>query len=530
MRETSTRKLFSENPRKMGLLLLLLAVILLSVYPLVRFRGRWGEADTFHNIRYTQNNLAEGTLEPSGEFYVNGYGYQVFTLMIHFLGGLSLVEIQIFGSSLLMIWVLFPAWLLYRELTDSTTGATLAAIFLFVQPEFLFPLLRGTHEKFARGLMFLCLYFLVRSLRLKTKTAHAVGFIVAFYLSGYALITFNNLIATSFIFGLFLSILLSYLLLRKRSFVMLSLGESSVLPRMVLVVISTLVLAFVFTFYLYPPAQTQLLIMKNIWERLSALFLQVEETATNPYSVIGYLWTSLPVYFLISLSNWVILIVSIWFWFRMGMRFLKSNERSGRRELLLWSFYTAFAVQGAASILVDISGALSSNLQHRFFPSFVMLAAPLVADNLLKIEFKNKRWQNFVRATMLLMIGVLSILAVFKATTEPLVSNKWVFYLPAEMTTLDWADTKLTGRELWTGFDERLIAAKGIKDGGIQSDANLVRTPYVQDASNMLVSDAIRLLSSRLRIPISVEFDDYLAYDNGQAEVYHQRPRTPYQR
>ena len=45
-----------------------------------------------------------------------------------------------------------------------------------------------------------------------------------------------------------------------------------------------------------------------------------------------------------------------------------------------------------------------------------------------------------------------------------------------------------------------------------------------------LVSEVTRLRSVRLGEPLPIEADSLRTYDNGQAQIYHLRPRTQYQR
>jgi hypothetical protein len=50
--------------------------------------------------------------------------------------------------------------------------------------------------------------------------------------------------------------------------------------------------------------------------------------------------------------------------------------------------------------------------------------------------------------------------------------------------------------------------------------------PGTQD---FLISGVTHSRSVRLAQPLPIEADSFLTYDNGQAQIYHRRPRTPYQ-
>lgn len=473
--------------------------------------------------------LQEGTLIPQGIVYPNGYGFQALALSLIQFSGLSLAELQMYASRLMMVWLIIPAWLLYREFTGSNRGAALATMILLLQPEFLFVVLRGTHEKFSRGLMLVCLFLLLRSIHSGKDKARFVAFVLAFYLAGYALISLNNLLATSFIVAVVLALALIWLLGYRMGII-----SGNILPiikRLMMITLSLIVIAFVFNFYIYPPAQHDLQVLEGVSERLSRLFLQVEGTASNPYTVVATGWISLPVYFLVSLANWILLLfsASIWTYWTVTM-WLLGQQRPSLRRLLLWAFYGAFALQGALSVAVDVSGAIASNLQHRIFPSFAMLAAPVLAqwlDELGSVNLKKKRMGISLFAAI---IGILAILSVFKATNEPLLSNKWQFYSQAEDRAIHWFENSKEKSSLWTDHDERLFAGIGINYIDTDLWANLDTYAVNPSTRDYLVSTLNRARSLRLKQPLPIEMDTLVTYDNGEAQIYHARPHTPYQR
>src|SRR3954447_4090409 len=178
------------------LALLVGILVLVALYTTLRYRGLWGETDTYTRTGDILTVLHAGQLVPAdGEsVYPNGYGFQAIAVFLAQIAGVSVAQLQIYGSALLAIWIVVPAWLAYRELTGSARGGTLATIFLFVQPEFLFVVMRGTHEKFTRGLMLLCLYLLARSLRGHVRPVPAGGVVLSFYLAAFAIAALNNLL------------------------------------------------------------------------------------------------------------------------------------------------------------------------------------------------------------------------------------------------------------------------------------------------------------------------------------------------
>lgn len=504
--------------------------VLMAAYAVLRYGGLWGEVDTQAFTQAIQTVVDTGTLKPEPGYFVysNGYGYPALAMFLMNVSGLDLPTLQIYGSVLLMVWVIFPAWLLYRELTGTSHGATLATVILLAQPEFLFPILRGTHEKFTRGLMLLCMYLLIRSMRSRHKLNQLVALVLIFYLAAFSLITFNVLFATSFILALSLALVLSQVVMRRSR--LPSHSAQSVILRLVYVTIALLVLAFVFIFYIYEPAHHSLRMMQSVVDQLAALFLDVEKVS-NPYAVISTGWISLPVYLTVSIANWLLLAGSAAIWIWQGICWLQHRRQlQTESELLLWAFYGAFAFMSALSIVVDVSGAIAQNLQHRLFPSFAMLAVPMVAKQLMTLRPRRALARRLAYTGLWVGMGLLVVLSTFKATNEPLLSNKWLFYLHAEARALDWAGDKLADRTVWVGFDERLSVAMIIRTGTAPRNVQIDRFDVGRDTRNFLISDVIRNRSLRISVPLPIETDDLVTFDNGQVQIYHRRPHTPYQR
>jgi hypothetical protein len=511
------------------LILLIGLAILLAGYTLLRYGGLIGEGDTAAFTKAIANIQKSGDLTPNtGLVYQNGYGYQVFIAWLAVFTGLSLGVLQIVGGTMLIVWVVLPAWLAYREFTHSELAASLASLLLLIQPEFLFPLLRGTHEKFTRGLMFICLYLLLRSLR--SKATHLTSFlVVCFYLCAFALISLNTFMAISFILSIFLALILVWIVGKRISRIK-RVGKT-VVTKFIYVATSMLVIAFIVIFYAYPPAQYQLRVLQYVMDRVALLTLQVENIASNPYQVINTGWVSLPIYYLVSLANWFLLGLSLVLWLKQSYYWLiKRSIYLTQHEIMLWAFYASFAFLGFSTILADVSGVLSSNLQLRIFPSFVMIAAPLVSVWITQIKPSKNFLQKLIWTGTSLFFGCLMVLSTLKATNEPLLSNYWSFYSPAERASVDWAEQMLQNRRLWTGQWRRLVDSYTIWSDGNQANIDLVSYFPKPATHDYLISDLIRQYSQRLGSQLPIQIDSFITYDNGTAQVYHRRPVTPFQK
>jgi hypothetical protein len=178
--------------------------------------------------------------------------------------------------------------------------------------------------------------------------------------------------------------------------------------------------------------------------------------------------------------------------------------------------------------VADASGALGSNLQHRLFPSFSIVAVPLVGAALA--QWRPARLGRPLRMGLTAAVACVSILSVLKATNEPLLSNKWTFYREDELIALDWSDTHLQNTSVWTEFDERLAAAYQTARGDSANQNRFVGYNPQPTMHNLLISDITRLRGSRLGATLPVPPDALQVYDDGSAQLYHLRPLTPYQK
>jgi hypothetical protein len=518
-----------------------------ATYFVLRSLGRWAESDTASLGAAIAGILRVERLLPqdaggaaAGTAYANGYAYQALMVYLANVTGLSVPTLQQVLSPFIFVVVLLPvAWVAYRELTGRAATATLAMLLLLLQPEFLFVTLRGSHEKLTRALMLLALLFLARSLRPEAHRGRFVLNFVLFYAVGYGLISSNNLFGTSFVAALVIALLGSWLL----SYV----GRTSIAPvgrrltrRLLYCTVILLGVAFVFTFYAYPPATNQLAIYEEIWQKVTVLLLNVASErapAGDPYSFVVAGWISLPVYFLVSLANWLLIGASLLFWLRDGWRWLVRREVPTPAAWLLWLLYAAFAIQGVLSIAVDFSGAVASNFQHRAFASFALVAAPVLARGLMPLLTAPGRRARIARGAVAALIGCLGVLGLLKATNEPILSLKWLFYEAQEMEAIRWSTANMRFATIATDFDERLTTAYFLEIGSTLAD---VRRPpggnvvgqYRREAGSrdFLVSDTTRRRAQRLGVPLPAVADQLIVYDNGTTQLYHLVPDTPRQR
>ncbi len=518
-------------PERVYLVLVVTVVFLIGIYTLLRFSGNGSSDIDVTVFAVTIDAMRDAaTLQPD-VLYINGYGYGIISLYAMTLLGVDIGAWQTIVAPLLIVWVVVPAWLLYRELLGSGRAASLAAFLLTIQPELLYVITRGTHEKFTRGVMLLALFVLLRSMRSYGNLRVFGALVVAFYLFFYAALSLNSLLATSFLMGIAMSLVLAWAVGREgRVRLSISPQTRTALTRLGFAVGVSAVLGFLFIIYVYEPAQRPLATLATAGERTAALVLDVEErSAYNPYERLQTAWVSQAIYLLVSSANWLLLVASVLIWLWMtGAWLLRGRSLGGRADVLLWSFYTAFAAQGFFSILIDFGGVFS-NLQQRAFPSFSIFAAALLVRWLMGLRFKRVLWHRLTYTSVGLLVGVLALLSLLKATDEPVISNQWKFHHPAEITALNWANGFLTDRALWTGILPRAERAFVLQNNGAQIQFQADNVNPEAGTRDFFVSDLERVSAGRLQVPLPLQADDFVTYDNGYAQIFHRRPDTAYQ-
>ncbi len=93
-----------------------------------------------------------------------------------------------------------------------------------------------------------------------------------------------------------------------------------------------------------------------------------------------------------------------------------------------------------------------------------------------------------------------------------------------------WADGKLAGRSLWAGLNDRVSAAYRIQQDGQAPDVELDPYQPLPSTRDFLLSEASLLQSARTGLAIPAGPGDLITYDNGEAQVQHRRPLTPFQK
>ena len=527
-----------------GWLLPSLIAYVLSVctYYVVRAGGSLAENDTAVLTSAIRAALESGSLlAGAGGAYLNGFTYTAVSVTLVTMTGVDPAFLQQVAFPLLSAALVLPAWCMYRELCGGARAAGLAVLLLFAQPEFLFVILRGSHERVLRLFMMVAFWILLRSFQFRDQPRAFATHVSLFYAIGFGLIATNTFFGVSFLAAVTAALAIAWTTHRRHGLVRAAGGSITalgpVIARLKSVIVALAAVLFVILFYVYPPASRGLEAIQQITQKTTQLVLTTD-TGTSPYVQVVSGWVSQRAYYALAASDYLLMAGSafIWLWHTwrwFGWHSARARELATTREWLLWLLYGAFALQGAASIMADRTGLLGSNLQHRSFPSFAMLAVPLVADTLVTVSRRlhPRRLQRLAAPVMAGGVGLIAGLALLKATNEPALSNWWTFYTPHELRALTWTDAHLRRSTAWVGPHERLRTAFAIAIG-TSPEGNtwdIASVPHA-DTRLYILSDVVRAHAARQRVPLPAVAEANRVYDSGPVEIYRQRARTPYQR
>jgi hypothetical protein len=159
-----------------------------------------------------------------------------------------------------------------------------------------------------------------------------------------------------------------------------------------------------------------------------------------------------------------------------------------------------------------------------------MIGAALIAEWVVARQESRPQARRLVHGALAVGLGLLGMVAVMKATNEPSVSNKWQYYSAPEKAALLWSEGHSGPRTLWAGLDERLPAAMGICCSDDLDNLTLSGGRSTLFARDFLSSDIIRARAARVNLDLPIPGDGLLIYANGKADLYHLRPKTPFQK
>jgi hypothetical protein len=293
----------------------------------------------------------------------------------------------------------------------------------------------------------------------------------------------------------------------------------------------SLTLVFLFITYTYTPALSHYFFLGDFLNRMGGLVFGVQEDSGAPASYIyfGKAWRSMGLYVALVWPQFLIAATSFIRWL-LDIRKLASFSD---RRWFLWWLYAAFGLLLVLGTIADFAGFLQENLQMRMFTPFMLFAAP-VAALALRVAITNMAKKRPRMAVLLggvfIVYGMLACMA--KVTNDPFFSNVWYFYGPGELRAGQWIDSTIQDQVVWVDTWHRLrslyINSLGEYDQSrvYEFVAGSLDTfpPYI------LITENTRLSANRREVILPTVNNHNQIYDNGAAQLYYRRARTPYQR
>ncbi|GEM_PF-656226 len=523
----------ADYPARWHLFLLTVYVLLAAGYVGARFLWNWTSTDDARLTVAAERVYAEGTILPSADAYPFGYAYPTLNAFLAHWTGLSIPALQTFVQPFLVVMLVPLAFAAYHQLTGQVSVGLLAATLLFLQPEFLFESVRSSHPKMTWALALGLLYALAVSFRTAGEGRPIGRWVALCYLFAFGLTTSSAFFASSYLFAIACAFA-GWRALRARNH-----SQSQrwlPLMRLLYVTISFSILLYICIYHIYPPARGQLSLLRTIVDQVALLFLSVD-VATNPYGYIQRAWISEGIYIALTLFNWVVLALSAGFWLSRARRVWEGRGELSPNQVFVWLLYGGFGLFLAISVVLDLAGALSANLQVRVFPHLMIVAIPLAAEALGAIAQRARQWsppgRRLLAAVGVLAVAGFSLASLLKVTNEPFLSYNWLFYADQERMAVDWLGNYSADAPVWTGLDERLVAlteaadtwkVRRLKARRGEPDPADPAYPY------LILSETITLRAWRTG-ELLPDIQPYnRVYDNRFTAIYRLQPTSPYRR
>jgi len=521
----------SKGTQGLVVLLLVFYALFAATYFGLRYGWRWIPGDAQRLTDISRALYDQGSVTRHSPAYQSGFGYPALNTFLAHLSGLTVEDLQVYVQPFLIALLVVVAFMAYRSLTGTSKVATLAVFLLFLQPEFLFEVVRSSHAKFTLLLALGLLYALAASFNTAGRTRQLVKWSAITYLLAFGLISSNAFFASNYIFG----IMLAFIGWRALSpWMGASETTKAHLSRLIFIGLSCIILVFLFIFYLYPPALRLFVTLETIQDQLMGLYLEVE-TTSNPYNYIVATWLDPRFYLVLTLSNWSMMAISFVTWLILAYRIFLRRQRLSTGWYLVWLMYASFACLMVISVLLDVAGVLSSNLQLRVFPNFMIFAIPLASYALVELFdwLRSRpaalRWSASVALGLALLF--LSAASFLKVSNEPLLSNYWMFYTPSDRRALVWTDAHTQDTTIWVGLNLRLkFAADQIPTLESRSYTLVSGDELPEDTLYFLSTRSVEAHHRRVGAPLPNLRHEQRVYDSGEASLYKVRARTPYQR
>jgi hypothetical protein len=325
--------------------------------------------------------------------------------------------------------------------------------------------------------------------------------------------SYNFFFTSTYIFAIIIALIIGYLISEVPQI-------TTSFKRMIYTSAASTTFFFSYMFYLYAPSRTLFYMFDTLADKVGAIALATEQHVTPQYTYIFQTWLSFKVWLILTLFNWVIAPLSLAAWILLIYKFFWKKQHLSGSILLLIMFYTAFSLQLLITIFADRFGVFN-NLELRVFPVLMFFAVPMASITIMRItEFKglDEGIKKSFKITFIFLIVIFIVSSLLKATNDPIVSNKWLFYSEQEKESIEWMEHSLVGQSVWAGLDERLINV--FKSYSTIETFDTIKFTRPESAKYWLISDIIEKRANRIRRPLPPINNLPIIYDSGSVRIY----------
>lgn len=502
---------------------LLPLAILISLYWIGRYGGYAMEVDASRITRAADGILHTNNLvHPKS--YPAGHAYPALLVFATRLTSLDIQPLQL-NAGLWLPVLLLGVYICYREFLEDDLTAGFAAFLLLLQPDFLFYILRSSHEKITWFLTVLLVFALARLAHFVDRPSKRHWYTTLFCLLLWGLVTTNAFFASTVLLALAFYTFSAWALQAMLARTSAPGGRGPYLVCSLRLCLIGAALVLIFIELLYPPARAYWDVLRSFHAQITA-FLS-GETFKQPYAYVATAWRSPWVYGFLTAPQWLFVLAGVTGWFS-GLKRLPS---AGQKVWLLWLLTAAFASLLSVGVLADLAGFLSLNLQVRLFPPFALLLTPIAAGQISHWLQRNPLNRPVLRLGPVILTSYALLACLLKVTNDPLAGNQWVFYAPSEMASLRWIDSHLTNGRVWSGLSPHQGEVMDFLSGYSDWRHNTYEYGDIDSPPEiLLISGITQFRAGRIGKDLPGTFDHNRIYDNGVVQIHRRKPLTPFQK
>jgi len=506
--------------------------IVSGLYFVLRYRGHWGEVDS---AIFTQmvGSLPDWNRIKYPNSYSHGYAYSVWAGSLSMVWQVEVAQLQRWVTPLVgNVFLALFGYVAFKRWLGSYKLGLLAATSLFLVPELIFTVSRGNHEKLTATITLLTSLSFLRTFQLSkdiSKWPVVVSWVIVHYIFVFTLVSLNAFFGAMFVYASLISYGLASGVLwffpRARR------DLRPVMRRFALLVTTSLMVMFIVQWYVYPHEGESSRILASILDGFGTV-RETGEANSDPYALVQHDWVSRRVYNIVSSFRFVLLGVSFLTWIVLLIRALFRLRKTSVSRLFLLTLYGSFGMLLAMGVVVDFLGlSAGSNWQVRIYTYFSAFAVPLFvlgahSTRELFSRFLPRAWVKHAFAALMVGFVVCSLL---KATLDPLVSNRWIAYEVNEMRAIDfWFDNR-GDDTLNVGNNMRLYFGYVMQYGWRPGTRSALETGMPPQAPHLIRSTVNAGNAVAWGVPVPAVLLDDRIYDNGETQIIHRIPRTPFQ-